>query len=849
MASQIPGADRFNVIDAPHSAGVAAGPGSASFQSWAWKAISVGDDGSLLPGKWLLATCDTSLAEQLGLALGLASPSITTPLGQEMVLGDEVAWSPVAAALVGAAARNDAITDLVLDLRAPWKRVAAGLTSLPMAVNGLREAFGLFTATHGAALSIHMLVEGVYGALDSESSKPAAAALVEMAITQNMPHVACIRVVDLAGGESPDPVVLARVLRMPSHDSRLPAIHALRGKQAWSRQCQVLPVASHKDTPRRGQTFLVAGGNQPSDYELAGRLRREWDANVVVLGNAADNAGSTVGGENSRVREAVQVLPSILARVEAAHPATSLSSFGSLERELQWLCAALTWREFNRALAEPLTQIRSRAMLERQLLASPAHKHLFGLLLSILETEGWLRMEADALHWKSAADVEALCAQISAEELAGRYPEFSGLIELTRHCTEHMVPVMQAKQEPLPVLFPDGTGSFMAEKSRRTLDYSNLDQLRLALLEFVGRIADSCDGRPLRILEVGGGTGMLTKPLAESLKGKNVEYVFTDIGRGFLLDAERHAREHGIGFMSCRRFDASRDPAEQGFELGTYDLVLALDVIHVTPDIKQSASHIRSLLAPGGALCVIELVTEHAWTHLAFGLLPGWWSFVDAPLRATSPLLDATRWESVLRSARFEEVVVLPGGKPEGARAEKILAIAIKSGEQVPDDGIVVMETDVGDARRVRETVEAIRSQFGALDGVFHTAASQGHRHSAGQGDDAFERWMHVQHGGLGVLVEALRHSPPRFIARVPLQTAVPLDQGQLIASALLDAEIDRIAASYPCQIVSIHWDRPDGRASPVTKNAGSGVSAELNMVADVIASGHRGRVLVQNRI
>jgi SAM-dependent methyltransferase len=405
---------------------------------------------------------------------------------------------------------------------------------------------------------------------------------------------------------------------------------------------------------------------------------------------STDQAGAP--GAARFVRETARLLPDILARAEAAHPATSLSSFGSLEQELRQFCAALTWREFDRALGGTLTQVRSRVVLEQKLLASPAHRHLFAFLLSVLESEGWLRQEGDALNWKSAAEVDALCGQMSAEVLVERYPAFSGLIELTQHCAEHMVPVMLAKEEALPVLFPDGTGAFIAEKTKRTLDYSNLDQLRATVLEFVGSLADNSGGRPLRILEVG--AGMLTKPLLQNLKGKNVEYVFTDIGRGFLLDAERLAREQGIGFMQCRRFDVSRDPVEQGFELGTYDLVLALDVVHATPDIRQSASHIRSLLLPGGALCLMELVTEHPWTHLAFGLLPGWWSFTDAPLRTTSPMLDAGRWEQVLHAAHFDEVLMLPGGKPEGAQAEKILAIAFHAVAQASHERTTVTKTE-----------------------------------------------------------------------------------------------------------------------------------------------------------
>ena len=386
---------------------------------------------------------------------------------------------------------------------------------------------------------------------------------------------------------------------------------------------------------------------------------------------------ATLPSLSADLTEAVRALPGVLQRVEAAHPGVSLASFGAVENELELLCASLAWHELNRALAVPLTQVSSGKSLEQMLQADPAQGRFLQFVLSCLEAEGWLEMQGDRLQWQATSEVKARCAQVSAATLAARYPAFSGLVELIEHCASYMVPVIQGRQDPLQVLFPAGNTDFLAQKSERVPDYSNLSQLRLALQGFIDGLADGRRGRPLRILEVGGGTGMLTRPLVERLKGRSVEYVFTDIGRSFLLDARKHARENGIGFMSFHRLDVSRNPAQQGFELGSYDLVLALDVVHATADVRQTAAHIRSLLVPGGALCLIELVKEHRWTHLVFGLLAGWWAFTDAPLRVRSPLLDRNTWGSVLREAGFTDVLLLPGGEPTGARAEKVLAVAV----------------------------------------------------------------------------------------------------------------------------------------------------------------------------
>ena len=49
--------------------------------------------------------------------------------------------------------------------------------------------------------------------------------------------------------------------------------------------------------------------------------------------------------------------------------------------------------------------------------------------------------------------------------------------------------------------------------------------------------ADSITDRPVRILEIGGGTGATTVPILSALAGKAIEYVFTDVSPVFLFRA------------------------------------------------------------------------------------------------------------------------------------------------------------------------------------------------------------------------------------------------------------------------------------------------------------------------
>src|SRR6185436_7382824 len=88
--------------------------------------------------------------------------------------------------------------------------------------------------------------------------------------------------------------------------------------------------------------------------------------------------------------------------------------------------------------------------------------------------------------------------------------------------------------------------------------------------ELLAHVAERPRGGPLRVLEVGGGEGLLTQALLPSFEGRPVEYTFTDIGRSFVVNAERLAAQRGQNFMRFGVLDISRPPVEQGFAPGSF---------------------------------------------------------------------------------------------------------------------------------------------------------------------------------------------------------------------------------------------------------------------------------------
>lgn len=98
------------------------------------------------------------------------------------------------------------------------------------------------------------------------------------------------------------------------------------------------------------------------------------------------------------------------------------------------------------------------------------------------------------------------------------------------------------------------------------------------------------------------------------------------------------------------------DIKEQDFEEGSFDLIIAGNVIHATAHLETTLKNVRKLLRPGGYLCLLE-VTNNKPLRIGFGFcgLPGWWAGRDDG-RVYSPLVGQKNWDTVLRSSGFSGI-------------------------------------------------------------------------------------------------------------------------------------------------------------------------------------------------
>ncbi|CZT12486.1 related to lovastatin nonaketide synthase [Rhynchosporium agropyri] len=162
----------------------------------------------------------------------------------------------------------------------------------------------------------------------------------------------------------------------------------------------------------------------------------------------------------------------------------------------------------------------------------------------------------------------------------------------------------------------------------------------------------------MKVLEVGAGTGGATiSSLAAVTREHGVaikHFTFTDISSGFFSRVQPML-EQWSDLVDYKVLDIEKDPVKQGFEVGTYDIVMASNVLHATSDITTTLKNVRKLLKPEGRIVLMELTKVTAWINCIFGSTSGWWAGAHEG-RVDSPLLTVEKWAAVMKTTGFGDL-------------------------------------------------------------------------------------------------------------------------------------------------------------------------------------------------
>ncbi|KAI1412823.1 hypothetical protein F5Y13DRAFT_190030 [Hypoxylon sp. FL1857] len=339
------------------------------------------------------------------------------------------------------------------------------------------------------------------------------------------------------------------------------------------------------------------------------------------------------------------------------------------------LCIALTLDAFEK-LGVSMRTAKVGQVLQRIGHASQ-HQRLVDYLYELLEKEARLIEFQGSKIVRTAISPPTKSSNVLYQELLRLYPDWGYAIKLTQYAGTRLADVLTAKTDGIKLIFGSDEGRDLVGGlyCDHVFNRMNYQQMADVVEKLISKLPMT-DG-PLRILEMGAGTGGTTLFMAPLLArlGVPVEYTFTDLSASMVGAAKKKFKQYP--FMRFFAHDIEKPvPAELK---GTQHLVLASNAIHATHDLVKSCANIRESLREDGFMMILEMTEIVPFVDIIFGLLEGWWLFTDGRKHAIAP---PERWERDMKAAGFGHVDYTDGHLPENKVQKVIMALA--SGPSYP---------------------------------------------------------------------------------------------------------------------------------------------------------------------
>ncbi|MBT55579.1 MAG: hypothetical protein CMF72_19545 [Mameliella sp.] len=488
------------------------------------------------------------------------------------------------------------------------------------------------------------------------------------------------------------------------------------------------------------QSALTAGGTPLSDalYSLT------WVAHGNLPSSKALVAGAAARAEDLASRAELDKYDIFAEAMDAACIPIVRRTFD-----------ALGWRP------EPGSTITEQALADRLGIVEE-HRRLFSRLLDILAEAGDLDRAGEIWQVRRRLAPVENPADLREIAPAAALPE----VEMLLRAGAGLSDALCGRTDPLELLFPGGDTS-SAEALYGEVPTSVYFNSLIA--EILSGMADA--GRPLRVLEIGGGTGGTTARVIERLP-PGTRYLFTDIGPSFVERARnRFGHREGMDFQVL---DLERELVDQGLDPHSFDVVIGANVVHATSDLAATLARVRRVMAPGGRLVMLEVTSPRRWFDLTVGLTSGWWAYTDTDLRRDGPLLDRQAWLDLLRQAGFSAPEALDGDPdlPGSRGRQAVLVAGARDGQQ--DRWLILPDTDTL-APRLAAALVSAGARAKVLDPGCDLRTTLRRMAEAGEAPDR-----------IVVLGGARRQSPSD-------RTAAALEVIQAVAEAAPDARLTLI--------------------------------------------------------
>ena len=375
---------------------------------------------------------------------------------------------------------------------------------------------------------------------------------------------------------------------------------------------------------------------------------------VAAVNRAGQHSGSLVAAVLPETSDAH-------SRVHAEHTAAVVASMRATDRALTLDLDAESILELGELVEESALR-RMAAQVARgeghdvpgliDVLGAHRHADLVERWVAMLCERGWTAVTDQTIRMLREPDLggeDARWHRIHELDLSIRYG--SEHLAYVRRCLDELPGLLRGEVDALTLLFPEGnTGVARAAYGENLFARWINGVIASGIAERARRAKES--GAPLRILEIGGGVGGTTAAVVEALTAvtgsdlNGVDYLFTDVSQFFFEEVTSR-----WPMLRTALFDVN-DPT--GVVPGSVDVILSANVLHNARDIPRALERLAELLAPGGALAMIDSTVVNPTLMTTMEFKDGLSGFVDLRHDTGRPFLALDDWLQVLSTSPFE---------------------------------------------------------------------------------------------------------------------------------------------------------------------------------------------------
>lgn len=217
-----------------------------------------------------------------------------------------------------------------------------------------------------------------------------------------------------------------------------------------------------------------------------------------------------------------------------------------------------------------ILELQAQGKLEDLTYTQPHHEYCVNKIRRDLARVQDLHPDSSMLMAMSSAERMEIVERC---KIGGNDCEFSSNVrntaELLWRVFNNFVDLVEGRKKLIEIYMEDDELAEHYKNSNAQMDFHEFFRLH------------GLNNAQCRLLEVGAGTGATT---AHALRGLHTEsgerlyqeYTVTDISAGFTMQCKERFKDYGA--IEYKVLDIGKDPVEQGFDAGTYDVVIAANV-------------------------------------------------------------------------------------------------------------------------------------------------------------------------------------------------------------------------------------------------------------------------------